>query len=571
MAAMKKYFLILLSVLVTYMLASCSKAEIRQAKVMTQSEIDAHNGDGGGSGGDEPGDDGNGGNNPGGDDSGSGIPALSNYYVSVEGAGKKDGSSVADAMDLTTFKDYVRKDTEDSAGKASRLDGVTFHFAAGTYTMWDAQHPEGLLLGFSDVSKQVKMTFEGASGTVFSGSRQYSILRLAGHIALQLKGITLSDAFSQTHGSAIYAADCSLTLKDCVLSDNKTSDSSDKNGNNGGAVYLAKDVTSASFTGCTFSNNRIESTVADQYGGAVRVESATNTNEVVFDNCNFTSNFAKQAACISVNANTVLKVNHCVFSENTANSRGMIQMAGGVVFINGSVFSGNHTAENDGWGVVLHGKGYVCMNNCTIYGNYNSVTTENKNVSVNGYHSLLMVNSTLVESCQLGLLRIDDNAGKQVLCNNILINLASGKSALVGNTTATTLSLGHNAMSGVSGFSSFAAHATDRTDCTQASFDGNKFESNVMSWNGPLAGFTAASVEEVEAAMTDSFDISLSGVMSNIGRKFHEWLSGMSPKGYAVDGRGVVRGAAFWPGAYQGEGQTPGHESLDDMGETVIH
>ena len=70
-----------------------------------------------------------------------------------------------------------------------------------------------------------------------------------------------------------------------------------------------------------------------------------------------------------------------------------------------------------------------------------------------------MVNCTLIESCQLGLLRIDDAAGRQVLCNNILINTA-GKPVLVGNTSAVTLSKGHNALSSFT-FSSFSAHETD--------------------------------------------------------------------------------------------------------------
>ena len=278
-----------------------------------------------------------------------------------------------------------------------------------------------------------------------------------------------------------------------------------------------------------------------------------------------------QAPCISVNAKTRLKIDRCTFSENSASSRGMIQMAGGTVFLNRSTFYGNRTIDNNGWGVDLHGKGYICANNCTFYGNSNASTTEgNNNVAINGYHSLLMTNCTVIESCQLGLLRIDDAAGKQVLCNNILIN-TSGKSALVGNASAQTVSDGHNAMSEVTGYSPFTAHATDLVDCTEDSFPSHACENSLFTWQGPLAGFTAATQEDVTRAMTADFDIELSGVMSGIGQAFYDWLDGMTPKGYAVDGRGAARGGAWWPGAWQGDGQAVPDDSLVDMDPVIIH
>ena len=570
---MKRLLVILLSLWVVFALGACSKKRIDQAQVLSQAEIDAHNGTHGQEEPEDPEDPENP-ENPENPEEPT-IPLLSDYYVSEAGDGKKNGSSEADAMDLTTFRDYVRKEEGTaSQEKVDALDGVTFHFAAGTYPMWDAEHPDGLDIGFVGASKVVKLTLEGAAGTVFTGSGQYRILTVSSQTRLILKGITLTSGYTTTNGGAIYASDCSLSLQDCTVSNNQSNGSSSKNGNNGGAIYLSKTVTSASFTDCVFSGNRIVTTSTDQYGGAVRLESAAESNDVTFDRCTFTGNFAKQAACISVNAKTRLRINHCVFSGNSANSRGMIQMAGGVVFINESTFYNNQTIENNGWGVNLHGKGHVCLNNCTFYGNGNDSTTEgNNNVSVNGYHSLLMTNCTLIESCQLGLLRIDDAAGKQVLCNNILIN-TSGKTVLIGNTSAQTLSAGHNAMSGVSGFSSFTAHDSDMMTCTEDSFNGHTYQasSGVYAWNGPLVGFSPASQANVTKAMTDDFDIELSGVMSGIGREFFDWLDGMTPKGYAVDGRGEARGAAFWPGAYQGEGgqDLPG-DSLIDMDPVIIH
>ncbi len=574
---MRRLTYILLSIVAVLWIGSCSPAEIRQAQVLSQAEIDEHNKNypvdepdtpPGPQDPDDP-------QHP--EDPDSPVtPGLKDYYVSVIGAGEKNGSSAADAMDLATFKEFARKRSlldssqEDIDKQVEALDGVTFHFADGNYPLWDAEHPEGLSLGFDGTNKTVRLTLEGSAGTVFTGSNQYRILRASGKMRLTLKEITLSDGLTPDHGAALFATGCSLTLQDCTIKGNRSEGSSDKNGNNGGAIYLAKDVTSAVFTDCSFANNRIETTSTDQYGGAVRIEGASQANDVTFENCSFTGNFAKQASCISVNAKTRLKINNCIFSGNTANSRGMIQMAGGTVFINGSTFYSNRTSDNNGWGVVLHGKGYVCMNNCTIYGNSNASTMEgNNNVSINGYHSLLMVNCTLIESCQLGLLRIDDAAGKQVLCNNILVNTA-GKPVLVGNASAVTLSNGHNAMSNFT-FSSFTAHETDILNCTEESFGSHAYASNVYTWNGVLPGFTAASQDDVTRTMTDSFDVELADVMSGIGAAFFEWLDGMSPKGYSVDGRGEVRGAAFWPGAYQGEAQELPGDSLIDMDPVIIH
>ena len=107
---MKRILSILLILLSVLVIGSCSKAEIRQAKVMTQAEIDEHNkkvkpdGDTP----DDP-DDPDDPDNPGGDDpSWPPIPKRSLYYVSVAGTGEKDGSSSSNALDLATFKSLVQ-------------------------------------------------------------------------------------------------------------------------------------------------------------------------------------------------------------------------------------------------------------------------------------------------------------------------------------------------------------------------------------------------------------------------------------------------------------------------------
>ena len=565
---MKKLIYSLLFIVTFLWITGCSTAEIRQAQVMSQAEIDEYNKKIHPEG-DEPDDP----TPPGPDDPTPPdpvdptpvIPDQDDYYVSVAGAGVKTGADLANAMDQSTFRNFISLETN-----AAKVDGATFHFADGTYTLSDDLHPDGLSVGFPERSADLTVTFAGGEGAIFSGSGKFRILSVQPFTKLTLKGITLSNGYTTGHGGAITARGCSLVLEDCIVSGNKSDGTTEKNGNNGGAIYLANDVISAQFTNCVFTDNRIVPTGTDQYGGAVRIEASKTGNDVNFDNCLFRGNFAKQAACISVNAKTRLRINRCEFIGNSAASRGMIQIANCVVFLNGSLFYDNHTTDNNGWGVDMHGKGYICMNGCTVYANNNSITGDNNNVALNGYHSLLMTNSTVIEANYLGQLRIDDASGKQVLCNNILVN-TTGKSVLVGNASATTVSAGHNAMGAVTGFDSFTAHATDLMNCTESSFGAHAFDQaqGVYTWSGVLPGFTSAVQDDVVKAMKEDFDVSLSDVMSHIGPAFFEWLDGMSPKAYAADGRGVARSGAWWPGAFQG-GKALGN-SLGDLGEVVIH
>lgn len=546
---MKRAIIILSAFLTMLFAASCSPAEIRQAKVMTQAEIDEYNNKihPGGDDTEEPGDTEDPGN-PGNPDTPV-VPEVQKvYYVSVGGAGEKTGVDAANAIDLGGFRSLVRDNAD-----ASKLSGVTVHFAAGTYILGDSNHPGGLEIAFGSSLTKVKLSLEGVDGTIFSGDSKYRILHAGAKLDLSVKGITFSNGYTTGHGGAIYAEGCSLNMENCTISMNKSATGTSNNENNGGAIYLHKDLISASFKDCVFDKNRISENGGNQFGGAVRIEAASSANEVSFDGCVFTGNYAKQGACINVNALTRLNINNCLFKGNSAESRGMIQVANGVVFINGSTFYGNTTTINNGWGVDIHGKAYLCLNNCTIYGNSNSSTTDgNNNAAINGYHSMLMTNCTVIESCQLGLMRIDDAAGKQVLCNNILIN-TSGKTTLVGNTDAATVTLGHNAMSPVTGFTAFTAAASDLVNCTETSFGSHSYNeaSRAYTWNGTLDGFTPASQDDVEAAMLENFDLSISNLISNIGQAFHDWLEDMNPAGYTTDGRGVARAGSWWPGAYQ--------------------
>ncbi|MBR6002659.1 MAG: right-handed parallel beta-helix repeat-containing protein, partial [Bacteroidales bacterium] len=326
-----------------------------------------------------------------------------------------------------------------------------------------------------------------------------------------------------------------IECEDCTFTGNSA-----PNGNGGVAT-----VEYGSFKGvrCTFSNNRVNVNGGSgtRYGGVFRCDDK-DVNTLDLEGCTFTGNYANQGAVLNVNAKNLTRINNCVFEDNKADSRGMIQMNKGVVFINGTSFHNNKTTANNGWGVSLHGgAAALCLNNVTVYGNTNSSTTVgNNNAAINGPASLLITNSTVIESNQLALVR-SDGTGPLVMCNNMLVNTVSGKDLfVVNNSSGTIVSLGHNAM-GTTTNEKYSDPGTDLAGLTEASFGGayeasaSGVKKDVYVWNGSLTGFTPAVQADVEAAMTSNFAISVSDLsMSNVGQAFHDWLAGLTPAGYAA-------------------------------------
>ena len=120
---MKKLIYSLLFIVTFLWITGCSTAEIRQAQVMSQAEIDEYNKKIHPEG-DEPDDP----TPPGPDDPTPPdpvdptpvIPDQDDYYVSVAGAGVKTGADLANAMDQSTFRNFISLETN-----AAKVDGAT--------------------------------------------------------------------------------------------------------------------------------------------------------------------------------------------------------------------------------------------------------------------------------------------------------------------------------------------------------------------------------------------------------------------------------------------------------------
>ncbi len=384
---MKRILSILLILLSVVAIGACSKAEIRQAKVMTQAEIDEYNNKvkPGGDNPDDPDDPDNPDNpddpdGPGGDTpSWPPVAQRSLYYVSVAGAGAKDGSTAGNALDLETFislvktvelvaDDPVSQETSDLHAKA--VDGVTFHFESGTYLLSDEKHPQGLKLEYSNYPTQVKIVFEGEDDAVLSGGGKSRVLLLGNQVDLSIKGMKVADGYNATEpGAGISVAagasgNATLRLDRTVFAGNRTT--TEQSGGalrcakgkilatecvfeatnysrNGASVMTNNAEAEVSFTGCTFKS------CSSNTGGAANNSKGRQT----FTDCDFTGCYTETGTGAAIHVNgegSEEYIDNCRFTSckgltnspmatSTNKPSGVISVEWGRVDIKNSVFS----------------------------------------------------------------------------------------------------------------------------------------------------------------------------------------------------------------------------------------
>ena len=353
----------------------------------------------------------------------------------------------------------------------------------------------------------------------------------------------------------------SLYMENCSLEGNYVTSGS-SNVRNGGAIYMDSNALKIEAKGCTFKGNHIDGS-GNAFGGVMRTQANC---EAIYTDCVFDGNHSTyRGAVFALNASTRLKVNRCLFKNNYGTGGGIIQSgANCIVYLNASAFVDNYTTAAKGWGVVVHsGNGNYCINNCTFYNNVNKNGT-GAYVQLNSDGGWLIVNSTLVgptttSDASSALVR-DNGTRKLVLCNNILLNTgtdAADRSFTLKNSGVFS-DYGHNVLSATSNPANGAFVATDVLGSSASTLGGTFAEQwttqphyGVYTWNGSLPGFTPAVQADVESAMatyteTDTVHTDI----TSIGADFKAWLASLD-YGYAVDGRGIARTGAWWPGAYQ--------------------
>lgn len=227
------------------------------------------------------------------------------FYVTPDGAGNNSGVSWTHAMSQSQFKALVAEKATngEAATQAERLNGATFHFAAGTYDL-----EEMLELGFPGQTSSVPaLTFVGtatAGGdtTVFTGNDTHRIFNIESPINLSVSNIKFVHSYGEEGGGAgvrLQQSNSTLSLTNCQFRYNVNS------GYDGGALMLGNGTSSVS--GCSFSNNS-----ADNHGSGISINGAGN---ITLTGCEFKVN---TGASLRFNNVSSFGASGCEFKKNNA-------------------------------------------------------------------------------------------------------------------------------------------------------------------------------------------------------------------------------------------------------------
>ena len=306
-----------------------------------------------------------------------------NYYVTVAGAGSKNGMNWANAFSAEqmwkkiTLTEAQSADAQTKEAKLAAIDGATFHLGAGSYNF--GADPT---ISFSE-SSPVTLTFIGgypaAGGTRDIASYRADITGNDEHACLNLRGklnVTF-DGIGFVHGSVTgdnvgsldingtaSGSDITVSMSNCLVDYNVNASYSSHEDEWAAGLVLNGSHVSFTAENVTFSNNQSHS------ASAVFVKDA----ESVFTNCSFHDNSAwKDAGAVYANADVTF--DSCVFEDNKAETgdAGALYAKGGHVIIDGGSFERN-TAVNGGamaidWGnVTIKGGAVFSANEAAIGG-----------------------------------------------------------------------------------------------------------------------------------------------------------------------------------------------------------
>lgn len=415
-------------------------------------------------------------------------------------------------------------------------------------------HGGACRMGGSGTAAFVGCTFK--DNTAYHGSGAFHINTDAA--SAMLTDCTFEGNYCQNgNGGAITLEKGALQLSDCLFKGNYVVSGSTVR--NGGVFYVDTNAESLTAENCVFRENYIDGS-GNAFGAVMRVQGDA---DVSYTGCVFEGNHSVyRGGVFALNASTRLKISDCLVKNNYAAGGGMIQCgANCIVYMNRVAFTGNYTTSSGGWGVNVHsGNANICMNNVTSYNNYNTHANPGNCIAFNSDGGWLITNSTILDKAPSAVIRANGTR-KVTLCNNILSNENTADNMFMLKSTGIYNDKGHNVFSFTTAPSSPTLASTDVIGQSHSTLGGSWQEVwdetakyAVYAWNNGLS-FTAATEAEVTDAMKTAYpeNDTVHTSITNIGLDFYNWLDGMSPKGYQVDGRGVTRGTSWWPGSYQAE------------------
>lgn len=306
----------------------------------------------------------------------SGIDGRSRYlYATVSGAGDKDGSSWANAMDKAGLYAFLndgqlQKDgvlTALTEEQRNALSGVTLRLGAGTYAMGARTTLTGLATA-EGMEVNIVGGYPAAGGltpdpvsneTILSGASSYQILfaypASSDSLALSLTGLTVSGSNAARGGAAaleFHGAKMGVRMNDCVIKDNVNGYSiggiqladgvyaeiadctfSGNQATQGAAAGLDGTGTEVTFTRCVFSGNQ-----ASLKGGAVKFSESAADAKLTCIGCDFTGNTAADwggAFYCNAPATAVASFTGCTFGDasDATKKNAVTNYGGGAVYL----------------------------------------------------------------------------------------------------------------------------------------------------------------------------------------------------------------------------------------------
>ena len=285
------------------------------------------------------------------------------FYVSVTGAGDRDGSGAANALG-------VIQDAIDLATEA----GDEISLAAGTYTTRQTTYPSDLSYQVANGTSGLTLRGDPAGGTVLTISEQAMRLFHAVNATVSFFDITFRGGRIDAdiiYGHGVYGENSTLAFTRCIFEENGFPNAGSRHY---GAAFAANGG-SATFTDCTFRDNAIRRNDQLTYrrGGAIWTQDAALTAA----GCLFATNYIDTCShgalggAIYANGGSAL-ITNCVFNGNYAahprGAAGSDVMNGGAIYFDAvpsativdTVFDGNYV-NNMRNGVTAYSGGTIYL------------------------------------------------------------------------------------------------------------------------------------------------------------------------------------------------------------------
>ena len=263
-------------------------------------------------------------------------PSTGDYYVTVSGAGDKDGSSWQNAKSCV---DLVALLADPVA-----LNGKTILMAGGNYDV-AVSSGTSLKVGYDS---ETKASFFGGYNaktgsrnsvvpTVFTGNKERGIFSIAKNTKFTFDGVEFAHALvpqsaaEECHGAFfIDSKSTEISFNDCFFHDNTLQNNASWKG--GAAIYLK--AGKVKLNNCLFKNNK-----ATGNGGAIRT--AHKDGVLMANNCKFIANKIERDYGTSLFAKGNVAFHKCLFyggtADNTTNGAPELNVNWNYIFANCTV------------------------------------------------------------------------------------------------------------------------------------------------------------------------------------------------------------------------------------------